>query len=132
MVSLSYKVNTFASVWIENKGKGKFLIHNLPNLAQLSSINDIAEMDYMGKSYVIGGNLYNSEVQTPRNDASVGLVMKYDKDSGMYAVPPSESGLMVKGEIRRIIPIQLSNGKHALLFGISNSGLKLIEINSNQ
>ena len=131
-VSLSYKVNTFASVWIENKGKGKFLIHNLPNLAQLSSINDIAEMDYMGKSYVIGGNLYNSEVQTPRNDASVGLVMKYDKDSGMYAVPPSESGLMVKGEIRRIIPIQLSNGKHALLFGINNSGLKLIEINSNQ
>ena len=28
--SLSYKVNTFESVWIENKGKGKFEIHNLP------------------------------------------------------------------------------------------------------
>ena len=46
----------------------------------------------------------------------------------MYAVPPSESGLMVKGEVRRIIPIKLATGKKALLFGINSSGLKLIEI----
>jgi hypothetical protein len=125
--SLSYKVNTFASVWIENQGKGKFVIHELPNRAQFSSINDIAGIDYLGKSYVIAGNLYNSEVETPRNDASVGLVLKYDKESGINAVPPSESGLMVRGEVRRIIPIRLVTGKNALLFGINNSGLKLIE-----
>jgi hypothetical protein len=130
--SLSYKVNTFASVWIENKGKGKFVIHDLPNQAQISSINDIADIDYMGKSYVVAGNLYNSEVETPRNDASVGLVVKYDKKSGIYAVPPSESGLMVKGEVRRIVPIKLANGKHALLFGINSSGLKLFEINTEK
>jgi hypothetical protein len=129
--SLSYKVNTFASVWIENKGQGKFVIHDLPNRAQVSSINDIADIDYMGKSHVVAGNLYNSEVETPRNDASVGLVMKYDKESGMYAVPPSESGLMVKGEVRFIIPIKLATGKHALLFGINDSGLKLIQIDGN-
>jgi hypothetical protein len=129
--SLSYKVNTFASVWIENRGKGKFVIHDLPNLAQISSINDIAEMDDMGKSYVVAGNLYNSEVETPRNDASVGLVMKYDKGSGVYAVPPSESGLMVKGEVRRIVPIKLVTGKIALMFGINNSSLKLIEIDGD-
>jgi hypothetical protein len=126
--SLSYIVNTFASVWIENKGKGKFKVHNLPNRAQLSSINDIAAVDYMGPSFVVGGNLYNSEVQTPRNDASVGLVMKYDRESGWYAISPYESGLMVKGEIRHIIPVKLVNGKNALLFGINSSALKLIEI----
>jgi enediyne biosynthesis protein E4 len=126
--SLSYKVNTFGSVWIENKGKGKFLIHDLSNRAQLSSINDIADISFMGKSFVIGGNLYNSEVQTPRNDASVGLVMKYDKDSGMYAVPPSESGLMVKGQVSHILQIKLATGKNALVFGINGEALKLIEI----
>ena len=130
--SLSYTVNTFASVWIENKGDGKFVIHDLPNRAQFSSINDIADIDYTGKSYVVAGNLYNTEVETPRNDASVGLVLKYDKDSGMYAVPPSESGLMVKGEVRRILPIKLATGKNALLFGINDSGLKLIEMNEDQ
>ena len=44
--SLSYTVNTFASVWIENRGEGKFVIHDLPNRAQFSSINDIADIDY--------------------------------------------------------------------------------------
>jgi len=129
--SVTYTVNTFASVWIENKGDGKFIIHDLPDRAQFSSINDIADIDYMGKSYVAAGNLYNSEVETPRNDASVGLVLKYDKGSGMYAVPPSESGLMVKGEVRRILPIKLAGGKNALLFGINGSGLKLLEMNGN-
>jgi hypothetical protein len=130
--SLSYTVNTFASVWIENKGQGKFEIHDLPNRAQLSSINDIADLDYKGKAYAVAGNLYNSEVETPRNDAGVGLVMKYDKKSGMYGVSPSESGLMVKGEVRCIVPIKLANGQHALLFGINGSGLKLIEIDGSK
>ena len=48
--SLSYTVNTFASVWIENKGQGKFSIHDLPGQAQFSSINDIADLDFYGKS----------------------------------------------------------------------------------
>jgi hypothetical protein len=126
--SLSYTVNTFASVWIENKGDGKFITHDLPNWAQFSSVNDIAELDYKDKSYVVAGNLYDSEVETPRNDASVGLIVSYDKKSGLYAIPPSESGLMVRGEVRRIIPIKLATGKNALLFGINDSGLKLIEM----
>ena len=59
-----------------------------------------------------------------------GLIVKYDKESGVYAVPPSESGLMVKGEVRSILPIKLATGKNALLFGVNNSELKLIEIES--
>lgn len=130
--SLSYKVNTFASVWIENTGQGKFIIHDLPGWAQLSSINDIAGIDFMGKSYAVAGNLYNSEVETPRSDASIGLVLKYVKGSGMQAVPPSESGLMVKGEVRCIVPVKLASGKSALLFAINNNGLKLIEMEGDQ
>jgi hypothetical protein len=126
--SLSYTVNTFSSIWIENKGKGSFIIHDLPKQAQFSSINDITGIDYHGKSYVVAGNLYNSEVGTPRNDASIGLVLEYNKESGFCPVPPSESGLMVRGEVRRIIPIKLATGKIALLFGINGSGLKLIEM----
>jgi hypothetical protein len=129
--SLSYQVNTFASVWIENKGKGNFVIHDLPGRAQFSSINDIADLDFAGFSFVVAGNLYGSEVETPRNDASVGLILRYDNESGMYAVPPAESGLMVKGEVRHIIPIKLVTGKHALLFGINGSQLKLIEIDGD-
>ncbi len=126
--SYSRQVNSFASVWCENKGNKKFEIHPLPNWAQLSSINDVAETAYRGQSFVVGGNLYNTEVETPRNDAGVGLVLKYDKAAGMVAVPPSESGLMVKGEVRHIVPIKLASGKQALLFGLNSGKLKLLEI----
>jgi hypothetical protein len=129
--SLSYTINTFASVWIENKGAGKFVIHDLPGMAQLSCINDITDIDFSGKSYVVAGNLYYTEVETPRNDASVGLILEYDKKEGMKAVPPPESGLLVKGEVSRILPVRLANGKKALLFGINGGALKLIETEEN-
>jgi len=71
-------------------------------------------------------------VETPRNDASIGLVLKYDKESGLDAVPPSESGLMIRGEVRHILPIKLVTGKYALLVGINSSNLKLVEIDEDQ
>ena len=51
--SLHYKADTFANSWIENKGNGIFKMHKLPNRAQFSSINDIAEIKYK----IIGAKL---------------------------------------------------------------------------
>jgi hypothetical protein len=118
--SLHYKVNTFANHWIENKGNGVFKMHKLPNWAQLSSINGIAD-----------GNLYGSEVETPRNDASIGLVLKSDAKGEIQVIPPSESGLAVKGEVKTIRKIKLASGKDGFLFAINNDSLKLIELDLN-
>jgi hypothetical protein len=128
--SLQYKANTFANHWIENKGKGKFEMHMLPNWAQLSSINDMIEIKFRNNNhaFVIAGNLYNSEVETPRNDASVGLILNYSNGS-INAIPPSESKLMIRGEVKAIRKIKLASGKDAYLFAINNEALKLIEYN---
>jgi len=128
--SLHYTANTFASYWIENKGKGKFEMHQLPNWAQLSSINDMAEIKYKNNdhAFIVAGNLYGSEVETPRNDASIGLVMTYSNGE-IKAVPPSESNFMIKGEVKVIEKIKLASGKVAYLFAINNDALKLIEYN---
>jgi hypothetical protein len=127
--SLHYKANTFASYWIENKGKGVFTMHKLPNWAQFSSINDMAEIKYMDKStaFIIAGNLYGSEVETPRDDASIGLILTSNAKGEIKVVPPSESNLMVKGEVKAIRKIKLASGKDAFLFAINNDSLKLIE-----
>ena len=130
--SLHYKVNTFAHHWIENKGNGVFKMHILPNRAQLSSINAMAEIDEKNSTAVIvAGNLYGSEVDTPRNDASIGLVLKSDANGEMLIVPPSESGLAVKGEVKAIGKIKLASGKDGFLFAINNDSLKLIELDLN-
>ncbi len=129
--SLHYSANTFASCWIENKGNGKFEMHQLPNWAQLSSINDMAEIKYNNcPAYIVAGNLYGSEVETPRNDASIGLVLKSDSLGALKAVPPSESTLFIKGEVKAIRKIKMASGNDAFLFAINNDSLKLLECKS--
>jgi hypothetical protein len=131
--SLHYKANTFASYWIENKGKGEFTMHKLPNWAQFSSINDMVEIKYNdnGTAFIVAGNLYGSEVDTPRNDASIGLVLLSDTKGEIKVVPPSESTLMIKGEVKAIRKITLASGNDAFLFAINNDSLKLIEYELN-
>jgi hypothetical protein len=127
--SLHYSANTFASYWLENKGRGEFKMHQLPNWAQFSSINDMAEMKYKDNStaFIVAGNLYGSEVETPRNDASIGLVVLSDTKGDIKVVPPSESTLMIKGEVKAVRKIKLASGKEGFLFAINNDSLKLIE-----
>lgn len=127
--SLHYKANTFANYWIENKGKGEFTMHKLPNWAQFSSINDMVEIKYKDNStaFIVAGNLYGSEVETPRNDASIGLVLLSDAKGEIKVVPPAESTLIIKGEVKVIRKIKLASGKDAFLFAINNDSLKLIE-----
>jgi len=129
--SLHYSANTFASYWIENKGKGEFAMHKLPNWAQFSSINDMAEIKYSDNctAFIVAGNLYDSEVETPRNDASIGLVLLSDTKGEIKVVPPEESTLMIKGEVKVIRKIRLASGKDASLFAINSDSLKLIEYN---
>jgi hypothetical protein len=127
--SLHYSANTFASYWIENQGKGKFKMHKLPNRAQFSSINDMTEVKYKDSAtaFIIAGNLYGSEVETPRNDAGIGLVLASDTNGEIKVIPPPESSLMIKGEVKVISKIKLATGYDAFLFAINNDSLKLIE-----
>ena len=100
--SLHYYAKTFSSVYLENTGD-KFIMKNLPKYSQLSAINKILSKDLDNDGYkdiIISGNMYNSEVETPRNDASVGLLLSYTKEKGFTAIPSKESGLFVKGDVK--------------------------------
>lgn len=129
--SLHYSVNTFTSVWLENLGNGSFKIHNLPEMAQFSSINAIEEIVYENKpAWVIAGNLFQTEVETPRNDGSVGLVLIYDENK-IKSVFPAESRLMLRGEVKALKIIRLANGKMGLLVATNNEKLKLLDLDLN-
>ena len=102
-------------------------MHKLPNRAQFSSINDMAEIKYKDNStaFIVAGNLYGSEVETPRNDASIGLVLQSDSKGEIKVVPPAESTLMIKGEVKALRKIKLASGKDAFLFAINNDSLEI-------
>jgi hypothetical protein len=77
----------------------------------------------------MGGNLYNAEVETPRNDSSFGLILKNNPDKTFEALEPKKTGLFMVGEIRNIRKIKLGNNKDKeyFLMAVNNDSLKLIE-----
>ena len=120
----------FESICLENLGNGKFKSHTLPIMAQLSSVNDIVifDMDKDGiKDVVIAGNMYGSEVETPRNDSSVGLYMKGEGNCTFKPIPMHESGLSLPFDVKDLELIKINN-KQAILVGINNEPLRVIEI----
>ena len=100
--SLHYFTKTFSSIYLENMGNS-FEMKNLPVLAQLSAVNKILKKDINNDGYtdiIISGNMYNSEVETPRNDGSVGVYLEFNPVNGFRAVPTKESGLFINGDVK--------------------------------
>lgn len=128
--SLKYEITSFASVYLQNND-GKFIAKPLPYQAQFSNINALVVEDIDRDGYldvVLGGNLYNAEVETPRNDASYGLWLKGDGANGFRALAPRETGLVVRGDIRNMKSIKVGDQTH-LLVAKNNQALQQIRIN---
>jgi len=120
--ALHYEANTFASVFIENLGNGKFKMKPLPNEAQLSSINDfvIDDFDDDGhKDILLAGNLYVSEIETPRNDAGAGLLLLGNGKNDFTPKAARSSGFFVPEDVKKLVKIKTGSDVH-ILCGINN------------
>lgn len=125
--ALSYEITSFASIYLENQG-GSFSARALPQEAQISSINKfvVADFDSDGnQDVVLAGNLYNAEVETPRNDASFGLFMQGDGLGGFQAKGMMDSGLKIVGDVRGMVLLNQKGERH-LLVARNNDHLQMI------
>ena len=127
--ALHYQVKSFASVYLENNN-GRFETHQLPREAQLSSINQILVKDYDGDGNLdalIAGNLHVSEVETPRNDAGYGYFLKGNGEGEFKAVPVSQSGFFVPGDVKDLAPVKVNENNY-ILAAKNNDYLQVIEL----
>ena len=131
--SLHYKAKTFASSYVENIGNGSFKLSSLPSQAQLSNINDILVDDFNNDGnldLLTIGNLFVSEIETPRNDAGNGLLM-YGKGDGNFEVSSSvSSGLFANKDAKKIIKISNKN-ELKILISNNNDDLQCFTINDD-
>lgn len=128
--ALNYQAKTFASAYIENRGDGSFNFKPLPNLAQVSSINNILIKDYDLDGYqdlLISGNLYQSEIETPRNDAGYGLFLKGNGKGEFLPVPLVESGFLAPHDAKDMKSILLGN-REIILVANNRNYLQTIEL----
>ncbi len=128
--ALHYQVKSFASIYLENK-EGSFKVHKLPVEAQFSSIQKILVNDYDNDGNldaIIAGNLHNSEVETPRNDASYGLFLKGKGDGTFTPVSVLESGFYASGDVKEMSEITI-NKQPYIIIGKNNDAVQYLKIN---
>jgi enediyne biosynthesis protein E4 len=127
--ALHYQVKSFASIYLENKN-GKFIIHQLPVEAQVSCINQIMVNDYDkdgNLDLLITGNMYNSEVETPRNDAGHGLFLKGNGKGQFKPIATTESGFFTPSDVKDMASIKVKNSNCLLVIKNNNylQGIKI-------
>ncbi len=127
--ALHYKVHSFASVYLEND-EGKFVIHELPREAQVSSINQIIIEDYNqdgNPDALVAGNLLQSEVETPRNDAGHGLLLVGDGSGGFAVKKSNETGFFAPGNVKDMVEIKVLDDQY-LIVAKNDEALQYIKL----
>lgn len=119
--ALHLTVNSFASICLVNDD-GKFIRKELPRLAQISAVNGIECADFNDdgiKDIIIAGNLYSSEVETTRNDASDGLVLIGEGNGEFKELDYARSGFSAGGDVKDVKI--LTRGKQKLILVTNNN-----------
>ena len=120
------KCEMAATVWIENLGNGKFLLHQLPLQAQFAPVNSIVSADIDADGYtdlLIAGNEYQADAGTGRYDASYGLVLRGGNKKQFTADGPAQNGFLLDGDVRDMKWISTKNNERLLLAAVNDSRL---------
>ncbi len=127
--SLNLKAYTFATSYLGNNG-GKFEVSKMPVETQLSSVNEIIADDFDDDGHLdllMAGNLYASEVETPRNDALLSLFLKGLGNGQFEPLAAGDSGLMTKGTVKGVQLIRV-NGDKKVVFAKNDDALEIFGI----
>ncbi|MFS4466733.1 VCBS repeat-containing protein [Maribacter sp. 2210JD10-5] len=129
--ALRYETNTFASSYVENLGDGRFKISRLPMETQISNINDMLIEDFNNDGnldVLMVGNLFVSEIETPRNDAGKGVFLAGNGKGNFSPISLLESGFNAPKDAKKIIFINTKN-ERMIFVGNNNAKLQSFLIN---
>ena len=128
--ALHYEVKNLSSICLINNGNGTFKKIQLPRETQFSPVMNftIADIDQdLSPEIIAIGNLYPTEVETTRYEASIGTVLKY-YDGKFEVLNNSKTGVIIHGDSKDSKIIEVNNNK--VLVVTNNDGpLTLFQIN---
>lgn len=110
-----------------NEGNLKFDLKPLPLQTQMSTYKDAVVVNANNDNLpdiLMMGNYYDANVELGRIDGDFGSVL-VNKGGGNFSYEPL-NGLVVKGQVRHIAPIEI-NGKKAIVLARNNESLMVIQ-----
>lgn len=97
---------------------GHFTPKKLPYQAQFSAINDILVSDYNSDGFediLLIGNLFHSEIETPINDAGIGLLLTNEKGNTFAPISVNHSGFFAPRDAKKAIEVEIGGTTHVLV-----------------
>jgi len=134
-IAASYQVcgEWFETSYLENKGKGDFVLTPLPVHLQFSPVYGVVVNDYNhdgNLDALLIGNSYATEVSTGRYDASIGSYLRGDGKGNLTYVANTSSGFMVDQDAKGLSTLIAADGQQLILAGINNGKLKVHSSNT--
>ncbi|WP_431162909.1 VCBS repeat-containing protein [Flagellimonas beolgyonensis] len=111
------EVTEFKSILLINKGNGGFTMNELPIEAQLFPVLKVVSKDLNADGYedlILAGNIYETEVETPRLDAISGLVLLSNQKDGYKPQSFKKSGLYLDGNVKDIELLHTKENEYIL------------------
>lgn len=135
-IGASYQVcvEWFETSYIENQGKGNFLIKPLPIQLQFSPTYGVVVNDYNhdgNLDALLVGNSYATEVSTGRYDASIGSYLRGDGKGNFTTTSVTSSGFMIDQDAKGLSSLIAGDGRELILAGINNGKLKVHSTNTS-
>ncbi|MEN8788095.1 MAG: VCBS repeat-containing protein [Flavobacteriaceae bacterium] len=130
--SYSSEATEFNSILLLNKGDGNFEKIVLPIEAQIFPVLDILAIDINGDEYedlILSGNIYETEVETPRLDAISGLVLLSNHENNYNPLPYWQSGLYLSGNVKSA-DIVKTGQQLLMVHTVNNGAVGVHEINT--
>ena len=124
--SYTAEATEFKSMIMLNLGEGKFKYEYLPNQAQFFPILSTSFIDLNDDGFedaIIAGNIYNTEVETPRLDAISGLILISDGKNNYTPMNWKSSGLLLDGNVKDLEIFERKSD--VLILGAQNDGAVL-------
>jgi len=127
------EVTNFSSILLLNKGNGNFVLKELPTEAQSFPVLATVFKDLNGDGFedcILAGNIYQTEVETPRLDFVSGVVLISNQKDGYKTMNRSESGLYLTGNAKDLVWLKSATNKELLLTATNNSSLIINSLNN--
>lgn len=128
--AFNLQATEFASMILKNEN-GKFEYLPLPRAVQVSPINGIEVLDINNDGHsdlVVAGNLYGTEVETTRYDASIGMALMGDGHLNFKPIPAYRSGISINYNCKALSQIRLASGK-GIIAANNNGPVQIFKLN---
>ena len=123
------QAHVFSSVYIKNKGEGKFEVQKLPKTAQFGPTMafEVADINRDGHLDILGvGNIYEAEVETIRYDANRGYILLGDSEGNL--LPFTDNSFFTEGNVKDMKKIHI-NGEECYMVANNDAQLTIFKIN---